>query len=175
MARSPTEIELTPDSNGGPVESDGCRMVSSAWVIDLDPAKLVDAATDAWLVHTRAAIIAGQRPDGGGPQKPLSARALANPDRESPNRGFKTGELADGLRRTAITSNGSTASAVCYPPVSRNAYVGKEAKRGVNLVTGAGAAGAAMLAAAREVGFAMARGEQIPIDRGEHGPEEAAR
>lgn len=172
---SPLQITLSPDDGGGPVESDGCRQVSTAWTVDLDPAVLVDAMTNAWLRHTREAILTGQRPDGGGPQKPLSARALADPDRESPHRGYKTGELADGLRRSAISSSGATATATCYPPISRNAYVGKEAKRGVNLITGAGAAGEAALRAAREVGAAMAEGRAPPADRREHGPAEAAK
>lgn len=151
------------------------RQVSTGWAVDLDPAILCHAMSEAWLIHTRAAIIAGQRPDGGGPQKQLGARALADPDRESSFRGFNTGELADGLRRSPIASNGATASTVCRPPKTRSVYVATEQARGVVLITGDGEAGKVALAAARRVGFAMAEGREVPVDKRELGAREASK
>ena len=106
----------------------------------------------------------GKRPDGGGEQKPLSKQALANPDRESPHRGYHTGLLADGLYRTAIKSDGNTASSTINAPPERNAYLGKERKRGVVLLTAAGAAGEAAATAARETARVMASGAKIVTD-----------
>lgn len=142
----------------------GVRSVSAGLALDLDAAILVDAMTRAHLRHTRQAIIDGVRPDGGGPQRPLGKRATADPDRESPHRDFKTGELADGLRRTAIVSDGQTASSRVLPPTSRTAHVAKERARGVELLTAAGAAGEAALAGARAAVAAMATGRVVHHD-----------
>lgn len=142
----------------------GTRRVSVGFAVDLDAAHLVDAMTRAFLTHTRDAIMGGQRPDGGGEQKPLSRQALANPDRESPNRGYASGELADGIYRTPIKSDGPTASCTVNPPASRNAYVGKERRRGVLLLTAAGAAGQVAAEAAQATAKAMAEGSRIVTD-----------
>lgn len=170
----PASIVLQPQSDG-PSEEWGTRVVSAGWAVDLDPAILLDRMSAAWLEHTRAALMSGQRPDGGGPQKPLSKRALSDPDRDSPHRGFNSGLLADELRRTPITSDGQTASCRCLPPTSRNAYVSKEQQRGVVLLTGAGAAGEAAIAAAREVALPMAQGRQVETDRRELTAREASK
>lgn len=145
----------------------GHRQVSAGFAVDLDAGHLVDAMTRAHLVHTRDAIMAGERPDGGGPQKPLGARASGNPDRESPHRGFNSGELADNLRRTEIKSDGTTASATVYPPTSRTAYVSTEQKRGVVFITGSGAAGAAAVAGAQQAAEVMASGRRVIGDPSE--------
>ena len=97
----------------------GSRVVSAGFAIDLDAAILVDAMSAALLKHTRDALMSGQRPDGGGAQAPLGARALSDPDRESPHRGFNSGVLADELRRSPIVSNGQTASCRISPPSRR--------------------------------------------------------
>ena len=145
----------------------GTRVMSAGFAVDLDAGILVDRMSQALLAHTRTAILEGQRPDGGGEQAPLSARALAAPDRQSDNRGYRSGELADGLRRTAIESNGREASCKVSPPPSRNAYVGKERKNGRELLTLRGAAGEAVAAAARAAVAEMLSGDPVPKDRGE--------
>ena len=145
----------------------GTRCVSAGFAIDLDAAILVDRMSAAHLAHTRTAILEGQRPDGGGEQAPLSARALAAPDRQSDHRAYKSGELADGLRRTAIESNGREASCRVLPPVSRNAYVGRERKLGRELLSVRGAAGAVVEAAARAAVAEMVSGDEVAKNRGE--------
>lgn len=145
----------------------GTRCVSAGFAVDFGAEILVDRMSQALLAHTRTAILEGQRPDGGGEQTPLSARALAAPDRQSDNRGYRSGELADGLRRTAIESNGREASCKVSPPPSRNAYVGKERKQGRELLTLRGAAGAAVEAAAREAVAEMVSGDEVAKNRGE--------
>lgn len=164
----PTAIPIVePADDAPPANGWGRRQVTAGFAIDLDAAHLVDAMTRAALLRIRDALMTGQRPDGGGEQKPLSARAALNPGRLSEHRGFASGELADGLRRTAIESDGRTARAKIFPPTSRTAYVAKEQKRGVVLLTGAGAVGEAAVAAARATAEAMGRGLKIEGDRGE--------
>lgn len=157
----PTAIVILPEVDDPAGLEWGTRRVSAGFAIDLNAAHLVDAMSRAFLAHTREAIMQGQRPDGGGEQKALSRQALANPDRESPNRGFATGELADGIYRTAIKGDGPTASCTVNPPASRNAYVGKERARGVLLLTAAGLAGEVAANAARDTAKAMAEGSRI--------------
>lgn len=164
----PTVIPVVDAVSSGEVDLEwGVRVVSAGLAVDLDAAILVDRMSQAHLAHTRAAILEGQRPDGGGEQAPLSARALAAPDRQSDHRAYKSGELADGLRRTAIESNGREASCRVLPPVSRNAYVGRERKLGRELLTVRGAAGAAVEAAAREAAAEMMSGHEVSKSRGE--------
>ena len=160
----PTAIVVLPAVDDPDGLEWGTRRVSAGFAVDLDAGHLVDAMSRAFLTHTRGAIMEGQRPDGGGEQKPLSRQALADPDRESPNRGFNTGELADGLYRTAIKSDGPTASCTVQPPATRNAYLGKERTRGVLLLTAAGLAGEVSATAARETAKAMAGGLRIETD-----------
>lgn len=159
-----TAIVVLPEVDDPEAVEWGTRTVSAGFAIDLDPAHLVDAMTRALLDHHRTALMEGKRPDGGGEQKPLSKQALANPDRESPHRGYHTGLLADGLYRTAIKSDGNTASSTINAPPERNAYLGKERKRGVVLLTAAGAAGEAAATAARETARVMASGAKIVTD-----------
>jgi hypothetical protein len=157
-------LDVDDDENGW-----GIRIVSAGFAIDLRAEVLVDAMTRATLAHHRESILSGQRPDGGGPQRPLGQRALADPDRQSPHRGYKSGELADGIRRTAIKSSGggTEATSRIVGPPSRNAYLGKEAARGVVLVTGAGRAGEVATAAAAACVEAMVSGREVLNDRGE--------
>lgn len=163
----PTAVVILPQLDDPDAGEWGVRQVSTGFAVDLDAGHLVDAMTRAHLEHTRNALMSGQRPDGGGEQKPLTRQALSNPDRDSPFRGFNSGELADGLYRTPIVSTGNSATSTVQPPASRNAYVGKERKRGVVLLTGAGAAGQAAADAARETAAAMAAGQKIITNPGE--------
>ncbi len=114
-----TTIEVLPAIDEGGSAEWGVRVVSAGFTVDLDAGHLVDAMTRASLEHHRRAILEGRRPDGGGEQKPLGRKAASDPDRESPHRGYKTGEMADGLRRTPIVSSGGEASSRILPPVSR--------------------------------------------------------
>lgn len=157
----PTVAVIVPQLDDPAVTEWGVRQVSAGFAVDLDAGVLVDAMTRGFMDHVRRSLMTGQRPDGKGEQKALSPRALADPDRESPHRGFNSGELADGIRRTAIKSTGPRASSTCYPPTSRTAYVASEQRRGVVLLTGAGAAGEAAASAAREAAAAMMSGEQV--------------
>ena len=126
----------------------GSRVVSAGFAVDLDAAILIDAMSAAHLAHTRAAILGGERPDGGGAQDPLRARTLADPERQSEHRGYRTGLLADELRRSPIESNGQTASCRISPPPSRVAYVNVERSRNREMLTlrGAGTSPRAMVA-----------------------------
>lgn len=145
----------------------GARCVSTGLAIDMDAAIIVDLMTRAHLAHTREAIIEGDRPDGGGDQRALGPRAASAAGRVSGNRNYKTGELADGLRRTPIESNGQTASSTVLPPKSRQAHVARERARGVVLITGAGAAGQAAVNGAKAAVEAMVTGRQVRVDDGE--------
>ena len=164
----PTVIPVVDATEtGAPSLEWGTRVVTAGLAIDLDAAILVEAMADAHLRHTRAAILAGERPDGGGPQDPLRARTLADPDRQSPHRGYKTGTLADEIYRTPIETTGNEASCRILPPRARNAYVGKERKLGRELLTVRGAAGEAVAKAAREVAAEMMTGNAIAKNGGE--------
>ncbi len=162
----PTVVPVVPtvDTGEGGVEW-GVRTVSAGFALDLDAAILVDRMSAALLKHTRESILAGQRPDGGGPQDALGPRALADPNRQSDHRGYNTGTLADEIRRGPIESNGREASCRVLPPVSRNAYVGKERRQGRELLTLRGAAGAAVEAAAREAVAEMLTGREVDKSR----------
>lgn len=153
----------------------GSRCVSTGLALDLNAAILVDLMTKAHLTHTRQSIIDGVRPDGGGDQRALGPRAAAAPGRQSDHRNYKTGELADGLRRTEIQSDGQTASSTVLPSKSRQAHVARERARGVVLITGAGAAGEAAIAGARAGVEAMLSGRQVKVDDGEVDAKEAGK
>ena len=170
----PTVIPAVDATDTGAPSLDwGTRVITAGLAIDLDAAILVEAMADAHLRHTRTAILAGERPDGGGPQDPLRARTLADPDRQSPHRGYKTGTLADEIYRTPIETTGNEASCRILPPRARFAYVGKERKLGRELLTVRGAAGEAVAKAAREVAAEMMTGNAIAKNGGETAAKEA--
>lgn len=150
----------------------GVRVGSVGFALDLDPAILVDRMTRAVLQHTRDSILEGVRPDGGGPQKELSKKALSV-DRQSPHRGYRTGHLADGIKRSKIKRKGHTASSRIVPPSNRNVYVAEERKRGINLLTLAGASGEAAREAARQAVAEIAEGGKVPVNDREVDAEDA--
>lgn len=150
-----------------PADSNGVQISSEGLCVMLDPAAIVDAMTQAHLAHTRAAIESGVRPDGRGPQRPLGTKAAADPHRESQHRDYRTGELADGLRRTPIVTDGTTATSTILPPLSRQAHVAKEKKRGVILLTSDGAAGRVARTAAQAAVEAMVSGRKVIVEPGE--------
>ena len=113
----------------------------STWSFSLDAGLLVDALSTALLVFFRQGIMSGQKPDGTGGQPPLPEKVAAQKGRKSRFRGYKTGHLADHLRRGRITGSTTKAQSRILPPTNRNGYIAGEAKRGVSFfaVTGAAA------------------------------------
>jgi len=172
----PTVIPVVDAVSSGEVDLEwGVRVVSAGLAVDLDAAILVDRMSSAHLRHTRAAILAGERPDGGGPQDPLKPRTLAAGERQSDHRGYKSGLLADELFRTAVESTGQEASCRILPPRSRHTYIGRERKLGRELLTTRGAAGAAVEAAAREAAAEMMSGNEVAKNRGSTTAEDAGK
>lgn len=157
-----TLIEQRDDRDDGEW---GATTVSAGLAFDFDAAIIVDGERRGWLKHTRESILTGQKPEGGEAD-PLGRRALEAPGRQSENRLFKTGTLADGLYSDDLESDGRTASATCKPPRERTVIVAKERRRGRNIMTTEGAAGAAALEGARLAVEAMLSGRRVIIDRG---------
>lgn len=153
-------------SDPPPAGGTGSRVVTTGLVVDLRADVLVDAMSRAVLAHTRASILAGQRPDGGGPQAQLGTRAAAVAGRLTPHRGARTGHLADGLLRTEISGTTASAATTIQPPPDRIVYVRGEAKLGRELITARGAAAAVAERAAEETAQRMCGGEGFAVDRG---------
>jgi hypothetical protein len=145
----------------------GTRVHSAGFELDLDPAIPVDRMSRAILLHLRESILEGKRPDGKGSQKALGAKAAAIPGRQSPFRGYRTGVLADGLRRLRIKTSGNKATTRILGPTTRNVYLAQEAKKGVRYITGAGAVGDVAKAAALEVMKEVLKGKSPKTDKGE--------
>ena len=165
--RSKPGTEVVPASNAVDGVEWGGRTIAAGFSVDLDAATIVDRMSEALLRHLRESLLTGERPDGAGEQAPLSARAAAIPGRQSQFRGYRTGVLADELHRSAIKSDGRTASCTVAPPPSRNAYLAGERRRGRELLTLRGAAGAAVAAAARAAVAEMVSGDEVAKNRGE--------
>lgn len=142
-------------------------MGSLGLTIDMSADILVDAMTRACLVHTREAILAGVRPDGGGSQRKLGIKAASLPGRQSPFRGFNTGQLADHLRRTKIKGTTNKASSRIVGPSNRNVYLSQEAAKGVNFLTAEGTSGEVMREAAQAAVTAMVSGREVIRDTGD--------
>ncbi len=155
----PTAVVLIPRRSDSATKS-GVQITTVGLAIDFDPGYIVDAMSRGHMIHTREAIISGERPDGQGDQRGLGPRA-ATVERISDVRNVRTGELVDGIRRTPIVSDGITASCWVYPPLSRQAHVAREARRGVVLLTGAGAAGKAAQEAGRRSIAEMMKGREL--------------
>lgn len=147
----------------------GVQVASAGFIVDMDASKFADAMTRAHLIHTRESILTGKRPDGGGEQRKLGPKAATKPGRQSPYRGFATGVLADGLRRTKIKGTTQRAFSKITGPGNRNVYLAQEKGRGVDFITGQGAARKVMEEAAAEVLKAAAKGREIPSNPEETG------
>jgi hypothetical protein len=160
-----TLFEPRDDAEDG--ENWGCRIKTEGLTLDLDPTIILDRQSRAVLLHTSESLKAGQKPDGSGASKPLKERALSEPNREAETRGFKSGELADGIKRTQIKVSGGTAKCRMVPPPSRNAYVGTELKRGYVILSGEGKARQVAIDAANEAVAAMMTGRQVEHDDSE--------
>lgn len=112
----------------------------SDWSFDLDAGLLVDAITTSLLTLYRQAIQRGLKPDGSGAHPPLKAGAAMVKNRKGKTRGYRTGYLADNLRRSKITGTTTKAQSRIVPPVNRNVFVATEAKRGHSYTTVSGMA-----------------------------------
>lgn len=112
----------------------------SNWSFSLDAGLLVDAISVALLVFYRQGIMSGEKPDGTGSQLELPEKVAEQKGRKSKFRGYRTGFLADNLRRGRITGSTTKATARILPPTSRNVYIAGEAKRGVSFFSVQGAA-----------------------------------
>lgn len=135
-------------------------------VIDLDSRAIVDVARRKILELTSENIRQGRRPDGGA-QRPLSKRAAADPDRESPYRGNRTGHMADEMRSSPIKGTSAAAEATIAVPTDRNVFIAQEKKRGIRYL-GIGAAIAQ--AVDEEVAVAveaMLEGRKVEAEQGQ--------
>lgn len=151
---------------------DGPVQVVGDLVIDFDARALVDVGRRAILAELRDQIMEGIAPDGS-PQPPLSRRAALQP-RDSPHRGFKTGELADGLRATPIRGNADAASSRILPPTNRNVVLAKEAERGHTYLEMGPRTEAAAMRAVGEAIDAMLDGRKVEAEQGEPRAEDEA-
>jgi hypothetical protein len=161
------KVVVVPPSAPAPADEWDFNIASLGLTIDLSAEIVVDAMSRAGLMHIRRSLIEGKRPDGGGAQKALGAKAAAGTGRQSPFRGYKTGHLADHIRRSRIKGDTSKASCRIVPPPDPNVYVAEELKRGVVLLSADGAAGEAMRAAARAVVAAACTGREVIHDDGD--------
>lgn len=139
---------------------------SEPLVVDLDARTLVDVARRAILGATSENIREGRRPDGG-PQRPLSKRTAADPNRESPHRGYRTGHLADDVRATPIKGSSSQAESTVLPPTDRNVFLATEKARGVRYLGIGPAIAAAVEQATAEAVAAMLAGRKVEAEQGE--------
>lgn len=158
-----TVIERREDSDN---EGWGSSVVSVGLALDFDPAIIVAGMRDAWLAHTRGSILTGKNVETGGAAKPLKKQAAEAPGRQSDHRLYKTGVLADGLHADPIARSGSSASVTIKPPRERTVIVAKERKRGNDIMTTDGAAGAAVMEGARLAVQAMLSGHKVIVKTG---------
>lgn len=150
---------ILSSAGDGPVRMEGDL------VIDFDARALVDVGRRAILAELREQIMDGIAPDGS-PQPPLSRRAALQP-RESQHRGFKTGELADGLRATPIKGDADAASSKILPPTNRNVVLAKELERGHTYLEMGPRTEAAAMRAIEEAMDAMLDGRKVEAEQGE--------
>ena len=166
---------IPPSSPQGDEDGWGTNTVSAGLSLDLDAAILVDRMTRALLSHHRESLLSGQRPDGKGPMKPLSQQALNAPGRQSEHRGYRTGVLADGLRRTKIEGDRTQANSRIVPPTNRNVYVANELQNGVSILTLAGKAGEVAREAAGEAVAEITTGRRLKKSKTELEADEAGK
>jgi hypothetical protein len=150
-----------PGASDSPVKLEGDPLI-----VDIDARAIVDVARRVVLRETRENIAEGKRPDGG-PQRPLSKRHEADPNRVSPHRGYRTGVLADELRSSPIKGDTSRASARVLPPTSRNVFIAMEAKRGVEYLGMSPAIDAEVIKAVDQAIEDMLDGLKVVAEQGE--------
>lgn len=144
----------------------GVTLDGDPLTILLDARALVDAARRAVLATTADQIREGRRPDGG-PQRPLSRYAAADPKRLSQHRGYRTGHLADELRATPIRGDAGKAESTVLPPTDRNVFVATEKARGVTYLAIGPEVAAAVDKATSEAAAAMLAGRKVEAEQGE--------
>ncbi len=111
-----------------------CSFVATAFKINVSADTVADIVSHALLVFWRSTILEGWKPDGSGPQVPLSQATMAQVGgggRLTKYRGAASGFMADTLRRSSIT--GTTTKARCSIAVDprRNVFVAQQAAKGV--------------------------------------------
>lgn len=143
-------------------------------VILVDSRAIVDVARRAILAEVRDQLYDGQTP-AGGPQRPLSQRALGDPRRVSDKRGVRTGHMADEMRATPIKGDTARAESVVLPPTDRNVFVATELKRGVRYLGLGPRHLAASQRAVDEAVKAMVEGRKVEPEQGEPKAEEEAK
>lgn len=153
-----------PAGPGG--KGPGVRLTGEPLVIDLDARAIVDFARREILEAASENIAEGRRPDGG-PQRPLSNRAKADPRRVSEHRGYRTGHLADNLRASPIKGDSQRASSSVLPPTDRNVFVATEAERGVTYLAISGEISRRVDAAISAGVAAMLEGRAVEAEQGE--------
>ena len=159
----PERADPEPDAVDG--VKIGAQVVAAGFTLDVRADFLVDAIAQTLLVHHHKAITTSQKPEGG-PQRPLSEGRRNDSDRAGPFRGYKSGHLAEDLRRGKITGTTAKATTRVLPPTDRNAFLATEAKRGVHYLSTAGAAGEVAAAAATRAVEILAAGGRVIVDRG---------
>jgi len=90
------------------------RIETSSRRPQLDARELVAQAADAAVAEMRASLIKGVNPVDGSERPPNS---------EGRPEGYRTGTLANGIRRGEVRGNEERASATIEPPASRRKWV----------------------------------------------------
>lgn len=132
------QVTLVSASSPESTSGGGVSFAADLLVLDLDARGLVDTIATALLLDHRQTLMAGLRPDQGGAQKPIGARARARKGRLSPFRGFASGYTADELRRTKLVGSATAAETSVTVPPARNAFALEEAARGVSYLSTGG-------------------------------------
>lgn len=112
-----------------------CSFVAQAFTITSDT--IVDVVSHALLVYWRSTILEGWKPDGSGPQVPLSQATIAQVGgggRLTPYRGAASGFMADHIRRSVITGTTTKAKCTIQLPTSRNVFAAQQAAKGIKFL-----------------------------------------
>jgi len=100
---------------------------------NFDAGLLVEHLSASLIAYYSSTVRAGLKPDGMTAQPPLKSQARAQRAfdrgfRKSMFRGYRTGEFAANIRRTAITGSTVRASTRILAPTNRNVFIAQEAK-----------------------------------------------
>ena len=114
-----------------------CSFVATAFSISVTADTIVDIVSHALLIYWRNTILSGTKPDGSGDQVPLSQATIAMTGaggRLTPWRGAASGEMADNLRRTAISGSTTKARCTISTPTNRNAFIAQQQQKGIRFI-----------------------------------------
>jgi hypothetical protein len=114
-----------------------CSFVAQAKTINVTADTIVDVVSHALLVYWRNTILEGWKPDGSGPQVPLSQATIAqvgDGGRLTPYRGAASGAMADNLRRSVVSGTTTRAKCTITTPTNRNAFVAQQAAKGIRFI-----------------------------------------